>query len=99
MPTSVPIFVQILELESIVKDAKGTTDIRALSIKGGFTRYDFVACNLLTTRLRQFSGHDCRKVLEHVLKSYDILSWRFRISKNILQQMCPNKITSVILTT
>ena len=27
--------------------------------------------NLLTTRLRHFWGHDCRKVLKHVLKSYD----------------------------
>ena len=39
--------------------------------KGRFTRYDFVACDLLTTRLRHILGHDCRKVLKHVFKSYN----------------------------
>ena len=35
--------------------------------KGRFTRYDFVAYNLLTTRLRHILGHDCRKVVKHVV--------------------------------
>ena len=38
--------------------------------KDQFTRYDFVACDPLTTSLQHFLGHDCRKVLRHVLKSY-----------------------------
>ena len=49
--------------------------------KGRITRYDFVAYNLLTTRLRHFLGHDCRKVLKHVLKSYDFFSCRKRCRK------------------
>ena len=40
-------------------------------IKGRFTRYDFATCILHTTRLQHFLGHNCRKVLKHVLKSYD----------------------------
>ena len=36
--------------------------------KGRFTRYDFVACNLLTTRLQHEKS--CR-ILKHVLKPYD----------------------------
>ena len=48
--------------------------------KGCFTWYDFVAYNLLTTRLRHILGHDYRKVLEHVLKSYDIFSCRKQVA-------------------
>ena len=45
-------------------------------LKCRFTRYDFVAYNLLTTHLRHFLGHDCRKVLKHGLKSYNFFSCR-----------------------
>ena len=46
------------------------------SFKGRFTRYDFVACDKLTTGLRQAYDmtYDCRSVLKHVLKCYDIFS-------------------------
>ena len=42
-----------------------------VSLKADLHGTIFVACDLLTTRLRHLLGHDCRKVLEHVLKSYD----------------------------
>ena len=41
--------------------------------------YDFVACNLLTTRLRHCLGHDYCKVLKLVLKSYNF----FRVVKEV----------------
>ena len=56
---------------------------RPLNTKGRFTRYDFVARNLLTTRLRHILGHDCRKVLKHVLKSYDFFSCRKRVVRRM----------------
>ena len=53
------------------------------SSKGRFTRYDFVAYNLLVTCLRHILGHDCRKVLKHVLKSYDFFSCRKRVIRRL----------------
>ena len=52
--------------------------------KGRFTRYDFVAYNLFTTRLLHFLGHDFRKVLlKHVLKSYGFFSCRKRVVRKL----------------
>ena len=31
--------------------------------------YDFVACNLFTTRLRQLLGHDCFRVVSEVVRN------------------------------
>ena len=44
---------------------------------------DFVARNLLTTRLRHILGHDCHKVLKHVLKSYNFFSCRKRVARRL----------------
>ena len=56
-----------------------------------YTRYDFVARNLLTTRLRHFLGHDCRKVLKHVWKSYNFLG--------VVQEVACDKIVSHVVET
>ena len=44
---------------------------RKASRKSPVTKLTGLSYSLFTTRLRHFSGHDCRKVIKHVLlKSY-----------------------------
>ena len=63
---------------SEVKSHHGNKRLRELQVslldaifKDDSTQYGFVACNFLTTYKRHFLGHDCRKVLKHVYKSYN----------------------------